>query len=248
MSVINLYRQDNQPFAQIPNQAIRDPKITPNAFRLLAYLMSHQDGYALSYEQIERQTTLGRYAINQAAKLLEQLGWIVVDRPKINGQFVAKTWTVLNPTNANESTADDSTMESPHMGQSTDIRRTLNKEYKDIKNTKKAIDDENYFDSFWEIYPRKQSKPMALKAYEKALKTTPAIIILNAAYAYAHDPNRDPQFTKLPATWLNQECWNDDPLPARTLDTKATRSQQAKTNFLQLTEPTNEIPDWMQIE
>jgi hypothetical protein len=89
---------------------------------------------------------------------------------------------------------------------------------------------------------------MALKAYEKALKTTPAIIILNAAYAYAHDPNRDPQFTKLPATWLNQECWNDDPLPARTLDTKAIRSQQAKTNFLQLTEPTNEIPDWMQIE
>lgn len=114
--------------------------------------------------------------------------------------------------------------------------------------TKQTKNNKELFDSFWELYPRKQSKPVALKAFEKALKVTTAEVLINAAHAYAHDPNRDPAFTKLPATWLNQECWDDDPLPSRTADTKATRSQQAKTNFLQLTEHVEEIPDWMQIE
>mgnify|MGYP003636215631 FL=1 len=66
MSVTKIYRLDNQPFAQIPNEAIRDARISSNGFRLLAYVMSHKDGYNVTYGQIERQTGIGRYAINKA--------------------------------------------------------------------------------------------------------------------------------------------------------------------------------------
>jgi hypothetical protein len=240
MSIVNLYRQDNQPFAQIPNSVIRDPRITPNAFRLLAYLMSHQDGYQLNYDQIERQTTLGRYAINTSAKQLEELGWLRVERPKVNGQFASKTWTVLNPTIVDESSAGHSTMEQPHMGQSTDIRTTLNKENKELRTQQLRTNGEikSDFERFWEIYPRKQSKPAALKAFIKAIKETNIEMIIDGALAYANDPNREPGFTKLPATWLNNECWDDAPLPSKQAPPIRQQQQNtARENFLNASTP-----------
>jgi hypothetical protein len=127
MSGVYVYRQDNQPFAQIPNQAIRDPRLSSNAFRLLAYLMSHKDGYKLTYDQIERQTTLGRYAINEAIKILTALGWLQVERPKKdNGQFDAKAWYVMDPYDL--ATVGHSTMESPHVEPPTDIKKTNKRE------------------------------------------------------------------------------------------------------------------------
>jgi hypothetical protein len=72
------------------------------------------------------------------------------------------------------------------------------------------------FDLFYDhVYPRKASRPVAFRAFVKALATTPLDAILEGAQRYAEDPNRDQSYTKLPATWLNQECWNDPPLPPR---------------------------------
>jgi hypothetical protein len=76
---------------------------------------------------------------------------------------------------------------------------------------------ERFFDAFWETYPRRSGKLKAREAFAKALGregVTP-VLILDGARSYRDDPNRDPTYTKLPATWLNQGCWEDDPLPAR---------------------------------
>ena len=246
MSIINLYRQDKQPFAQIPNAAIRDPKITPNAFRLLAYLMSHQNGYELNYEQIERQTTLGRYAINKAADQLIELGWITVERPKVNGQFAPKIWTVLNPTSVDDSTVGDSTVGDSTMEQPTDIRRTLNKEHKELRTTQLRNNADLEFEEFWEMYPRKQSKPAARKAFAKARKLTDHQTILDAVFAYKLDVNREQAFTKMPATWLNNECWNDSPLPAKPkAQTRQDKIAEAEASFMnKITEQPKQITDW----
>jgi hypothetical protein len=72
------------------------------------------------------------------------------------------------------------------------------------------------FEAFWAVYPRRDSKKNALKAWVKAKGEAPASRIILGAKRYAEDPNREQQFTKLPATWLNAGCWDDDPLPART--------------------------------
>jgi hypothetical protein len=45
--------------------------------------------------------------------------------------------------------------------------------------------------------------------------------VLAAAERFAADPNRDPDYTPHPATWLNQDRWDDDPLPARNGQTRA---------------------------
>lgn len=71
------------------------------------------------------------------------------------------------------------------------------------------------FMDFYLAYPRKEARGTAERAYAKALKKTDPATILAGAERYAADPNRDPQYTKLPATWLNAESWSDEPLPAR---------------------------------
>lgn len=73
------------------------------------------------------------------------------------------------------------------------------------------------FDTFWAAYPRKEAKRNAEKAYLKALSRTggDATPIILGARRLAADPNREQAFTPLPASWLNGDRWDDDPLPAR---------------------------------
>jgi hypothetical protein len=71
------------------------------------------------------------------------------------------------------------------------------------------------FEQFWRIYPRKVAKGGARASFEKAIKRADPSVILAGAQRYRDDPNRSLQFTKHPSTWLNQDCWDDDPLPSR---------------------------------
>jgi predicted transcriptional regulator len=136
--IIKLYRTDNQPFSQIPNDAIRDPRISSNAFRLLAYLMSHQDGYEITYEQIERQTGLGRKAINSARDQLIQLGWVLTERPKRNdGKFASVTWSLLTPASVPETTVREATVREATMVQRTDNKNNNLENNTIKKNTNK---------------------------------------------------------------------------------------------------------------
>jgi hypothetical protein len=77
------------------------------------------------------------------------------------------------------------------------------------------------FEKFWAEYPRKVDRGAALKAFAKALKHASFEEILTGAIGYANDPNRKPEFTKYPASWLNAQSWLNqvtvsDELPKRT--------------------------------
>lgn len=211
-----IYRLDNQPFAQIPNEAIRNPQITATGFRLLAYLMSHQDGYELTYGQIERETGMGRYAINEAINNLERHGWLRTERTKMpNGQFGPKAWFVMNPylpTTVGNSTAGNSIVEEP-----TDNKNTTSLEH-NKKRTVNAQQVAPLFLEFWQVYPLKKGKQAAWKAFEKALGRVPASVVLDGVKAFAQDPYLPPkQFLPYPATWLNEDRWEDEPYPVREL-------------------------------
>jgi hypothetical protein len=71
------------------------------------------------------------------------------------------------------------------------------------------------FDRFWAVYPRRSDKRAAALALIRALKRAPLENILAGAARYRDDPGRVAKFTKMPATWLNHDCWDDDPLPSR---------------------------------
>jgi hypothetical protein len=77
-----------------------------------------------------------------------------------------------------------------------------------------VIDD---FGLFWNAYPRRVSVVSAREAWKVAITKVNPKIILDATLAYAADPNRDPTFTPAPARWLDEERWQDDPMPPRKL-------------------------------
>lgn len=68
------------------------------------------------------------------------------------------------------------------------------------------------FEIFWLHSPRKVGKGSARKAYRKALtKTSPEILLAGiTAHAVAMS-GKDETYIPYPATWLNQERWNDQP-------------------------------------
>lgn len=68
------------------------------------------------------------------------------------------------------------------------------------------------FDDFWRAYPRKVGKGAARKAFDRALgkiAATDPHAVLMAALAKIRPAWTDPQFIPHPATWLNEERWED---------------------------------------
>jgi hypothetical protein len=77
------------------------------------------------------------------------------------------------------------------------------------------LDTEADFKSWYQAYPKRVAPAAALKAYRGALKKvdSPTVLIDGAIRYAAARHGQDPKYTKHPATWLNQECWLDDPHP-----------------------------------
>jgi hypothetical protein len=68
------------------------------------------------------------------------------------------------------------------------------------------------FDQFYEVYPRKKAKGNAKKAFKNALARATAEELLAGVKRYAAEcVGREAQFIKMPASWLNADCWLDEP-------------------------------------
>lgn len=74
------------------------------------------------------------------------------------------------------------------------------------------------FGDFWQAYPRKVNKPGALKAWQNKKLNESIDIILAGLERWKGSRQwikDNGQYIPHPATWLNQERWNDDPDPAK---------------------------------
>ena len=80
------------------------------------------------------------------------------------------------------------------------------------KLSDKAFEDE--FQEVWNIYPRKEGRKNALKAYIKARKngTSKETILsgLNAYISKIKAERTETQYIKHGSSWFSQECWLDD--------------------------------------
>jgi len=66
-------------------------------------------------------------------------------------------------------------------------------------------------EEIYKAYPKRVGKANALKAIESALDLIHPDKLLKIVKVYAKSrENQDMQYTKHPATWFNQQCWEDD--------------------------------------
>ncbi len=88
------------------------------------------------------------------------------------------------------------------------------------------------FEEFWARYPRKVGKGAARKAYAGARRIAPWPEIMAGVLRYAAEStDRQPRFVKHPATWLNAECWNDEPEPVPVMTEGNSRGHRPRNRF-----------------
>lgn len=87
------------------------------------------------------------------------------------------------------------------------------------------------FDAFWFAYPLKVGKQAAIKAYRKALKRVDSDVLLRGAQLYRDAPNRSPDYTAHPASWLNAGRWEDEPASSRSTSPLDHREVAVRTDW-----------------
>ena len=204
-----------QGFTRIPNAWLRDDRLGFRAKGLLAYLLSHEVGYVITFGQIERETSDGRHAVRSAMEELKEAGYLVTEKTQDERGWNAGLAWFLQDSNPK---CENPTLENP----------TLENRpaYREENYIKKNIKEEGYaqsffepdFNLFWAFYPRKVGKAAAKKAYLKAVKVVGSKVIFAGVERMAADPNLPTKdFICHPATWLNEGRWDDEPYPERTL-------------------------------
>lgn len=78
------------------------------------------------------------------------------------------------------------------------------------KNQTNVCQKKDGFDYWWEEYPHKVGKGAARLAYARALTKTNHEELVNGIIRYISTKPPDRDYCN-PATWLNQERWNDQP-------------------------------------
>ena len=203
-----------QGFTRIPNQWLRDRSLGFRAKGLLAYLLSHEVGYTITFGQIERETGDGRHAIRTAVDELVKYGYLKTKRTSNErGWNAGLEWILCEPNPKSE----NPTLENPTLENQTAIEEHLNREEQE-KRTNAQGELERQFNLWWEFYPRKTAKLAARRAYEKAVAMVGFKILFDGVERFAHDPNKPAaQFLPHPATWLNEGRWDDEPYPERVM-------------------------------
>ena len=104
------------------------------------------------------------------------------------------------------------------------------------------------FDAFWSLWPRKEGKADAVKAWAKAIRKIDQTLLLELARTYVQHPNRPAkQFVPHGATWLNGERWNDgEPTAAESRSGYQTNTEQNMAYLRSLAE--QEQPARFEIE
>lgn len=227
-------------FTILPNAALRASSLSWKARGLLGFLLSQPPGYRVTSERLAEESPDGRDAVRSGLRELEEHRYLVrSQRRDEQGRWVSEAVVYEEPvalsgagkpvpgvTSTNTAKAQVRPETENPAPDSPALEEVLTPEVLEelpppvtpptlqLLDAREASADGS-FDAFWTVFPQKRGKGAARRAWAKAKTKAPTRVIIGAAQRYAQDPNRDPAYTCLPATWLNQERWEDDPLPPR---------------------------------
>jgi len=238
MALIRGHHDFDDHFAQIPNAWLRDGRVSLEARGLLAQIMSHRPGWNLSINSIAHQNAVGRDKVRRILDELIEAGYLersVNQSHNDKGHLAGYDYITCDPS----ALAQEPHKAEPHKVEPTKAneppKNTIPKEDQVdrtpiVKNSEMVSHSSDAFNSFWTIYPNGSDKPRARREFEKAIKRIDADTILAGAERYRDDPNRSPEFTKHPSTWLHNDSWDNPALPAPAV--KARRMTNAEEGAL----------------
>lgn len=214
-------------FSIIPDWLIVSP-VSDRAVRVYAVLAGFADNETLtafpSRGLIAKRINTSVKSVDRALRELLDIGAIESEKRIKDGVYQSSLYTIKR--------GGVGTPVSPGRD-TTDARVGTPVTHRTITNELEPL---NYIDTafgeFWSIYPKKVDKRAALKAFKSALKRAALEVIISGARKYAADPNREPRFTKNPATWLNADAWENESLPAKVSNMKPPAEGPGKGDWI----------------
>jgi hypothetical protein len=203
MPLIRGHHTFDDHFTQIPNDWVRDSRLSLKAIGLLTQLMSHRPGWNMSISSLARFNKTGIDTIKSAVKELELLGYLNRSEKQEHNQdgtFADYVWTTADPFQ------NPDTVKPASGKQHT--KNTITKEEQPIKNKQENISTDT-FEKFWEFYPKKRARADAEKAWAKAIKRKPASELIELAKAYSQSKLPAEDYIPNGSTWLNNNRWED---------------------------------------
>ena len=100
MPLIRGHHSFDDHYTQIPNDWVRDSRLSLKAIGLLAQIMSHKPGWNLSLRSIARINETGVGTIKSAVEELETFGYLTRSQNQLHnedGTFADYLWTTADP-------------------------------------------------------------------------------------------------------------------------------------------------------
>jgi hypothetical protein len=215
MPVIRGHHVFDDKYAQIPNDWLRDSRLSLKAIGLLAQLMTHSPGWNVSIRTLALSNKVSRDQITAAIKELEQYGYINRSQERDGSRFAEAIWTTRDPYTNAELSAAELPLTEKSATENPTTKNTISKEQQDKKeHIKNEYDDS--FELFWKSYPRKENKPKAAKEFGKLIADKD-LLMKQLAVWLAHPLKADRGY------WPHAERWLRD----RRFDDELTGSQNA---------------------
>lgn len=116
-----------------------------------------------------------------------------------------------------------------------EYNREKQQEYRERSKTIQPNDPESELaEQIYQAYPRKEARPKAISAIKTAMGKIDHQKLLEATQKFADSrAGQDPKFTPMPATWFNQERFNDDPASWMAQPFSAQKPAAPKFGFYQ---------------
>lgn len=180
-------------------------EVSDRALRVYAILARYADNETMqafpSRATIAEKARCGVKSVDRALEELVKIGAIEKRHRVKDGVYQSSLFTVIRVGVASRVTLGSV---------SPDPRVASRVTNRTITNELEPINYINQFSEFWNEYPKKVDKRVAEKSFVKALKRASFETIMEGVSRYKCDPNRKPEFTKNPSTWLNADAWENE--------------------------------------
>lgn len=216
----------NKDYTVMSNHHLRNKELSLKAKGLLSVMLGLPDDWDYSVNGLAAISKEGRRAVDNALKELKENGYVVVkklypnqtDSGLIEYEYNIFEFPQHQDTHNQDVQNQDIHFEGVENSQQLNTNKSITKELNtyDIKENKQRKDESEImalFESFWKVYPKKVAKKKAKQSWKSVCKnkeTYNAIMKALTTQIVIHKWDKNNRYCPHPATWLNQERWNDD--------------------------------------
>lgn len=220
----SIIRGKRQGFTVLYNSVLRDNRLSLKTKGLFAIMQSFPDSWEYNVKGLSSRVGIGRDGIRGCLRELEDAGYLLREQQHgAQGRFSCTTYVLQDqaplekpPLTEKPSTVKPST-DKPSPVNPTQVNKQVSKETSNKPPiVPQGVDEQTQlFDRFWKAYPRHEGKEPARRAWKRLKPNIQLCRDMSAALerqkcseSWKRDGGR---YIPMPATWLNQHRWEDEP-------------------------------------